>query len=126
MAPLEFQCQVLVSWFDLKTLSMWLFMIPRLSYLSILCLTLWPCGFWSGHGESSLKAELHASRKPNSSSLSTHLLLLAPEFTPLEYSFTSANNSSGESPTHLHCVRSFSLHKNLSLYCHGLFISEAW
>lgn len=58
---------------------MWFLMIPRFSYLSILCLTLWPFGSWGGHGELSLEAELHASRKPNSSSLSTHLLLMATE-----------------------------------------------
>lgn len=91
----SFSVKFLFLGLTLKIPLMWFLMIPRFSYLSVLCLTLWPCGSWSGHGESSLKAELHASRKPNSSTLSTHLFLMAPECTPLESSFTSTNNSSG-------------------------------
>lgn len=36
----------------LKTLLMWFLMIPRLSYLSVLCPKQWPCRSWSIHGES--------------------------------------------------------------------------
>lgn len=63
----SFSVKFLFLGLTLKIPLMWFLMIPRFSYLSVLCLTLWPCGSWSGHGESSLKAELHASRKSNSS-----------------------------------------------------------